>query len=99
MKWSALFSLTWQLMTNSPQRPEVTTLELTEKVSQLEQRIDQLETLLAYQDKLFADLSGVMAEQQKLLDTITPHLRDLSQKVRTLEDASATPTSEKPPHY
>jgi SlyX protein len=86
-------------MTSSDNRPKDSAPAVAEKIVQLEQRIEHLESLLAYQDKLYADLSAVMAEQQELLDTITPHLRDLSQKVRTLEDASATPPSEKPPHY
>ncbi len=72
----------------------------TEKcMSELEQRIEQLESASSFQDKLQSELSAVVAEQQRVLDLITPHLRKLSQQVEQMQEANAKPTSEKPPHY
>jgi uncharacterized coiled-coil protein SlyX len=47
-------------------------------------------------ERLAEDLSGVVAEQQKVIDALTAQVRRLSQRS---SDAEETPKAETPPHY
>jgi uncharacterized coiled-coil protein SlyX len=62
-------------------------------------RIECLESALAFQEKLVADLNLIVTEQQKMLDALAPQLREVSSQLRELKERSDKPVAEKPPHY
>ncbi|MDH3629219.1 MAG: SlyX family protein [Acidobacteriota bacterium] len=62
----------------------------------LEKRIVDLEVRAAYQDKLIAELDGVLREFSTRVETLESLLKDVK------ESANAEPigpADEKPPHY
>ena len=67
-------------------------------------RIEALETALSYQEKLVADLNAVLTEQQNMIHSLTPQVRELTAQLRDLRDRDSAgqavnAASEKPPHY
>jgi SlyX protein len=68
----------------------------------IEQRFEQLEEKLAYQEMATAELSEEIFRQQKEIDVLTRAHQSMAQRLETLQDATAegeTSESEKPPHY
>ena len=68
----------------------------------IEQRFEQLEEKLAYQEMASAELSEEIFRQQKEIDVLTRAHQSMAQRLETLQDATAegeTSESEKPPHY
>ena len=66
------------------------------------ERLTDIETKLAYQEKLIKDLNDVVYEQQKDIDLLKSTCEKLMKLVR--ENAQAVslitaPADEKPPHY
>lgn len=62
-----------------------------------EERFMRLETKVAYQEKLIADLNDVLLDHTKVLDRLEARLRRLEQ---TLRDQAGEPVGhERPPHY
>jgi len=67
-----------------------------------EARFIDLETKLAYQEDASAQLSDVVARQQRQIDALEAALRALIERVNTLavqEPNKSTPADEVPPHY
>jgi len=65
-----------------------------------EDRIAELEQIVAHQQKTIDELSGQLAEQWKTLDRMGNSLRALSERLFGLEESAseaAPPT--RPPHY
>ena len=72
---------------------------MTNEIRTLAERIDTLETRLAYQDDTIETLNQTITAQWKQIDALTRHLKALNER---LEEASAQapgPVSERPPHY
>lgn len=67
-----------------------------------EQRLVDIETKIAFQEKSIKDLNDVIYEQQQELDRLTAVCDLLVQRVKDLSDfvpGSDGPANEKPPHY
>jgi SlyX protein len=70
----------------------------------LEERLIELETRLAYQDHTIQQLNDVVSLQQKQIDQLNVTLKSLVERLREaagdVSDFNAgDPASEKPPHY
>ncbi len=65
------------------------------------QRLHDLETRVAHQDKVIEDLSDVLAKQWKEISDLNNRIDYLKNKLRELEDGiDASPAADKPPpHY
>lgn len=61
-------------------------------------RFVALETKVAYQDKLIADLNEVIVERGRELDALAKRLAALERLVRDAH-GEPTPPQEPPPHY
>jgi len=66
-----------------------------------ENRLEQIEIKLAYQEDATRELSDVVYRQQQLIDQLQAFCRQLEQRVNSAsEPASAdSAADEKPPHY
>jgi len=72
---------------------------VTNEIKTLSERIDRLETRLAYQDDTIETLNQTITAQWKQIDALTRQIKALNER---LEEASAQapgPFSERPPHY
>lgn len=66
----------------------------------LTERFITLETKIAYQEKVIADLNGVIIEQSRSLDSVERRLRRLEERSKDAdEDGRREFPAEKPPHY
>ena len=68
---------------------------------ELSERIDALESRLAYQDDTIEQLNQTITAQWKQIDALTRQLTALSERLQEAEanaPASAT-ANERPPHY
>jgi len=68
----------------------------------IEQRFEQLEEKLAYQEMTNAELSEEIFRQQKEIDTLTLAHQSMVQRMEALQDVAAEgdgSQNEKPPHY
>jgi SlyX protein len=63
----------------------------------IEERFMRLETKVAYQEKLIADLNEVLLERGAQVDLLTGQIKGLQRQV--LETGSEQPANEAPPHY
>lgn len=67
-----------------------------------EERLTDIESKLAYQEKIIKDLNDVVYEQQKKIDKLVSTcemLVDLVRKNALTGPGSDAPANEKPPHY
>lgn len=65
-----------------------------------EQRLELIETKLAYQDDALQSLSDVLARQQSEIDSLRQAVRSLGRSLDQLrESGGASPADERPPHY
>ena len=64
-------------------------------------RLDEVETKLAYQEKLVDDLSDVLADQQKRIDALEADIRRLAERLQAMTEPAAAnrPEDDVPPHY
>ncbi len=68
--------------------------------ARLHARFVELEVRWAYQDKLLADLSGVLHAQEQELEALRRKVRELEAELRKASDEAAGPVPvERPPHY
>lgn len=66
----------------------------------MEQRIEQLETRVAFQDETLNRLSDIIADQRKELDQLQQEMAELKARFRELRLSGINPQeSEQPPHY
>ncbi|MFZ5893671.1 MAG: SlyX family protein [Myxococcota bacterium] len=63
-----------------------------------EQRLLRIETKIAYQDKLIADLNDVVVELNRTVGEFTRRLEAVERVIRTELERRDMP-NEKPPHY
>jgi SlyX protein len=71
--------------------------ELGEK--QLSERIDALESRLAYQDQAIEQLNETITAQWKQIDALTRQLSALTERLQEAEANAPAPGNERPPHY
>jgi SlyX protein len=66
-----------------------------------EDRLIDIETRLAHQDHLLAQLNDALTDQQAQLMQVTELCQSLIERMRTTPEAStgAGPDDERPPHY
>jgi SlyX protein len=65
-----------------------------------EKRLIELETKMAFQENLLAELNEVIIQQQRVLDRLRSHCGELEEQLDELktQDAPAI-RDDKPPHY
>jgi SlyX protein len=71
------------------------TLDLTT----LADRIDTLETRLAFQDDAIETLNKTITEQWAKIDALTRQLVDLNERLQEAETQAQGAANERPPHY
>ena len=66
-----------------------------------DERLERIETKLAYQDEAVQELSDLVYAQQKQIDRLEALCRRLVDRLETLEEppGSGDPADEVPPHY
>lgn len=65
----------------------------------LTERIDRLETRLAYQDETIEQLNQTITAQWKQIDALTRQVAQLSERLQEAEAKAPGPANERPPHY
>ncbi|MBR0830416.1 SlyX family protein [Bradyrhizobium manausense] len=65
----------------------------------LTERIDRLETRLAYQDETIEQLNQTITAQWKQIDMLTRQVAQLSERLQEAEANAPGPANERPPHY
>lgn len=63
------------------------------------ERIDALETRIAFQDQTIEDLNAALTEQWKTIDLLTKKLAMLEEQVRSGSFIADPATERPPPHY
>jgi SlyX protein len=72
---------------------------VTNDIKTLAERIDTLETRLAYQDDTIETLNQTITAQWKQIDLLTRQLAQLSERLQEAEANAPGPANEPPPHY
>ncbi|WP_408608235.1 SlyX family protein [Actinobacillus delphinicola] len=67
----------------------------------LEIRVTELETKIAFQEKTIEELNDVMVQQQFMLDKMQRQLRHLADKLKGVQSSNIASLAEEtpPPHY
>ncbi len=66
----------------------------------LAQRIDDLETRIAYQDDTVETLNATITAQWKQIEALTRQIAMLTERLQSVEsNAPSAPANETPPHY
>lgn len=65
------------------------------------ERLTELESRLAHHERMTEDMSAVLSEQGRAIDSLTLQLRRLTERVAENEadGATAPPDDQPPPHY
>ena len=66
---------------------------------ELSERIDALESRLAYQDQTIEQLNETITAQWKQIDALTRQLSALTERLHEAESNAPSPANERPPHY
>ncbi|MET4068980.1 SlyX protein [Bradyrhizobium sp. S3.2.6] len=72
---------------------------MTNDIKTLAERIDTLETRLAYQDDTIETLNQTITAQWKQIDVLTRQLGQLNDRLQEAEANAPGPANEPPPHY
>ena len=67
-----------------------------------EERLVEIETKIAYQEKALKDLNDVLYEQQQEIDRLGTICKALLSRIKELSEMAPgidAPANEKPPHY
>ncbi|TYL74128.1 SlyX family protein [Bradyrhizobium cytisi] len=72
---------------------------MTNDIKTLAERIDALETRLAYQDDTIETLNQTITAQWKQIDVLTRQLAQLNERLQEAESNAPGPANEPPPHY
>ena len=65
----------------------------------LVERIDALESRLAFQDDTVEALNKTVTEQWAKIDALTRQLVALAERLQEAENQASLPSNEPPPHY
>jgi SlyX protein len=67
----------------------------------LEQRLENIETKITFQEDLIEELNKVVYQQQKKLDRLEAVCESLVRHIESLAEArnEGMPANERPPHY
>ena len=65
----------------------------------LSERIDLLETRLAFQDETIETLNNTITAQWQQIDALTRHVAILGERLREAETHARGAANEPPPHY
>jgi SlyX protein len=69
------------------------------EIQSLSERIDVLETRLAYQDETIETLNNTITAQWQQIDALTRQLAALGERLSEAEAKAPSPANELPPHY
>jgi SlyX protein len=72
---------------------------VTNEIKALAERVDTLETRLAYQDDIIESLNQTITAQWKQIDAVTRQLAQLGERLQEAEANAPGPVNERPPHY
>ncbi|MBR0993676.1 SlyX family protein [Bradyrhizobium japonicum] len=72
---------------------------MTNEIRALAERIDTLETRLAYQDDTIETLNQTITAQWKQIDMLTRKITELGERLQDAEASAPGPANEPPPHY
>jgi SlyX protein len=72
---------------------------VTNEIRALAERIDTLETRLAYQDDTIETLNQTITAQWKQIDMLTRKITELGERLQDAEASAPGPANEPPPHY
>lgn len=72
---------------------------MTNDIKTLAERIDTLETRLAYQDDTIETLNQTITAQWKQIDALTRQIALFSERLQEAEANAPGPANEPPPHY
>lgn len=75
------------------------TRHVTNEIKTLSERIDTLETRLAYQDDTIETLNQTITAQWKQIDALTRQIAQLNERLQEAETNAPGPANERPPHY
>jgi SlyX protein len=64
----------------------------------IDERLEEFEMRLAYQDKTISDLNDVITAQWKKIEALERQLLRLDEELRDIDSLEAPP-NQKPPHY
>jgi SlyX protein len=64
-----------------------------------DERIEALETRIAYQDQTIEELNAALTEQWKTIDLLTKKLATIEEQVRSGSYIADPATEKPPPHY
>jgi SlyX protein len=68
-------------------------------IKALSERIDVLETRLAFQDETIETLNNTITAQWQQIDALTRHVAVLGERLREAETHARGAANEPPPHY
>jgi SlyX protein len=68
-------------------------------IKTLGDRIDLLETRLAFQDETIETLNKTITAQWQQIDTLTRQIAALNERLQEAENNASGATNEPPPHY
>jgi SlyX protein len=83
---------------NAQQTPAQRGLVPMSDINELGERIDLLETRVAFQDETIETLNKTITEQWLKIDTLTRQLANLNERLQEAE-TRAPAANEPPPHY
>jgi SlyX protein len=63
------------------------------------ERLDALETRIAYQDQTIEELNATITEQWRVIETLTRKLTTMEEQVRSGAFIADPATEKPPPHY
>ena len=72
---------------------------MTNEIKALTERIDTMETRLAYQDDTIETLNQTITAQWKQIDALTRKLAEIGERLQEAEANAPGPVNERPPHY
>jgi SlyX protein len=84
---------------NSACPNEIRTRHVTNESKTLGERIDTLETRLAYQDDAIETLNQTITAQWKQIDALTRRIAELGERLQEAEANAPGAANERPPHY
>jgi SlyX protein len=75
------------------------TPHVTNEIGTLAERIDALETRIAYQDDTIETLNQTITAQWKQIDALTRKITELGERLQEAEANAPGASNERPPHY